>query len=121
MSNGVYAFLSELPISGFLEISLPAENLESSTKFYQSLGYSVISSEPWGMVSLKREDESRVTLFSKKFFKNIALSFTTRDLGHLKSILAKNSIQILEDDSESTPARIVISDPSGTEIMIFQQ
>lgn len=121
MTNVTSVSSSELPLTEFLEVSLPAEDLESSTKFYKLFGYSLLSKEPWGMVSLKKGKNNRVTLYSNKFFKKIAISFTTKDLNLFKKFLVKNGIQIIEDDSTGTPPRIVISDPTGIEVMIFQQ
>ena len=72
------------------------------------------------MVTLKRDD-SRVTLLSKSFFKDVALAYTTSDLVSLMKELNSAGIKILEEDSGSEPARIAIADPTGNEVIIYQE
>jgi predicted enzyme related to lactoylglutathione lyase len=111
---------TKLPIAGFFEVALPAEDMNASKSFYKSLGYEVVAEQPWGMITLKRSD-SRLTLLSKSFFKNITLVYSTSDLAAVVKALNDSGTKILEDDSAAEPARITIADPTGNEVAIYQE
>ena len=108
-----------ISIDAFLEVALPARDMQKSKEFYSSFGYEVINEQPWGMTSLMRGND-RLTLFSEKFFKKAALGFTTKDMPVLMEQLGANAVEILEDDSKSEPARVVIADPGGNEMIIYE-
>jgi len=117
--HGVNA-MAGLSIKSFLEVALPAADLEKSTEFYMLLGYEVIDRQPWGLAVLKRSD-SRVILLSQTFFKNPSMGYVTEDLDQVKKEIKALNLEIFEDDSNSVPARITIKDPTGNEISIYQK
>jgi catechol 2,3-dioxygenase-like lactoylglutathione lyase family enzyme len=119
MSLGQVNSAGSISVDAFLEVALPAEDMQKSKSFYTSLGYELINEQPWGMATLIRGND-RLTLLSKKFFLKPALAFTTKDIAALMKELQANSVEILEDDSQSVPARVVINDPSGNEIIIYE-
>lgn len=107
-------------LGSFIEIQLPADNIEAMVSFYRQLGYQLASQQPWGAAQLTDHSGATITLFLRKFWPESALAFRSGDLKALKSELTGQNIQIEEDSVDLEPARLSFRDPSGNLIYVYQ-
>jgi catechol 2,3-dioxygenase-like lactoylglutathione lyase family enzyme len=107
-------------LGSFIEIQLPADDIEAMVSFYGQLGYKLASQQPWGAAQLTDNSGATVTLFLRKFWPETALAFKSTDLKALKSELKELGIQIEEDSVDLEPPRLSFRDPSGNLIYVYQ-
>lgn len=118
---------------GAFSISLNVKDLETSRKFYETLGFEKFGGDESMNYLIMRNDQATIGLFQGMFEGNI-LTFNPgwdRDAKELDSYMDIREIQqtlrekgvefATEADEESTgPASFVILDPDGNTILVDQ-
>lgn len=100
-------------------IQLPANDLNQSIVFYQSLGFNLTNRADWGYAEMKRNENEKIVLIDSKFFKNVCIGFRSHNLKDLKKSLDEKQYKIIDDstDVEASP-HLSFVDPSGNEIVV---
>ena len=118
---------------GAFSISLTVKDIETSRKFYEKFGFTVIGGDPSQNWLIMKNGDHTIGLFQGMFDKNI-LTFnpgwdsnaqklaTFTDVRELQRLLKAQGVQLVNEADESTtgPASFMAVDPDGNPILVDQ-
>jgi len=118
---------------GLFSVSLTVEDLETSQRFYERLGFEAVGGDRAQNYLIMRNGSTLIGLFHGMFEKNILTfnpglgldgerieSFT--DVRELQRVMKERGLEIHTecDEDSSGPASMILLDPDGNPILVDQ-